>query len=67
MQYRGVEYTVAEDDRGWQWTVFLGNPETAQSGYALDKGTAILKVWTKIDRTLGPNKRRLARLARSKA
>jgi hypothetical protein len=67
MEYRGIQYSVAEDDRGWQWTVFPGNPETAQSEPRLGQGTAILKVWAEIDLTLGPNKRRLARLARSKA
>ena len=67
MDYRGVQYTVAEDDLGWQWMVFLGDPETARSGRTLNKGNAILKVWTEIDRMLGPNKRKLARLARSKA
>jgi hypothetical protein len=52
MEYRGVEYTVAEDDRGWQWTVFLGTPEAVKSGRTLNKGNAILKVWAAIDRAL---------------
>jgi hypothetical protein len=52
MDYRGVQYILAEDDYGWQWTVSLGNPEVVQSGRALSKGNAILKVWAAIDRAL---------------
>jgi hypothetical protein len=52
MEYRGIQYTVAEDDGGWQWTVLLGNPETVKAGHALNKGAAILKVWAAIDRVL---------------
>ena len=59
MEYRGVQYTVAEDDIGWQWTVFLGNPETARSGRTLNKGNAILKVWGAIDRALREPKGKL--------
>jgi hypothetical protein len=52
MEYRGVEYTVARDERGdWQWAVSLGNPETIKSGHATSKGAAVLKVWAAIDRT----------------
>jgi hypothetical protein len=66
MEYRGVDFTVAEDDRGWQWTVFLGNPETVKTGHAMSKGTAILGVWAAIDRTLGSNKFPLVPSERSK-
>jgi hypothetical protein len=52
MDYRGIQYILTEDDYGWQWTVFLGNPETPKSGRALNKGNAILKVWAAIDRSL---------------
>jgi hypothetical protein len=53
MEYRGVQYTVAEDDFGWLWSVVLGSPPKIKSGHAVTKGTAILKVWTAIDRMLG--------------
>jgi hypothetical protein len=52
MDYRGIQYILAEDDYGWQWTVFLGNPEAVQSGRALSKGNAVIKVWAAIDRSL---------------
>jgi hypothetical protein len=52
MEYRGVQYTITDDDRGWQWTVLLGNPEKVHSGHELSKMTAILKVWAAIDRKL---------------
>ena len=53
MEYRGVQYAVAEDDFGWLWSVVLGSPPKIKSGHAVTKGTAILKVWTAIDRVLG--------------
>jgi hypothetical protein len=52
MEYRGVQYTLAEDDLGWRWTVLLGNPEKVESDHAPTKMTAILKVWAAIDRKL---------------
>jgi hypothetical protein len=53
MEYRGIEYTVVRDGHGnWQWAVSLGNPEKIKSGHATSKGTAVLKVWAAIDRTL---------------
>jgi hypothetical protein len=52
MEYRGIEYTVVQDERGdWQWSVSLGNPEKIKSGHAPSKGAAVLKVWAAIDRT----------------
>ena len=52
MEYR--EYTLEEDGLGsWQWAVVLGSPPTIESGRAVRKGTAILKVWAAIDRALG--------------
>jgi hypothetical protein len=28
MEYRGIEYTVVQDEHGnWHWSVSLGNPE----------------------------------------
>jgi hypothetical protein len=59
MEYRGVQYTIAEDDQGWQWSVVLGRPPKIKSGHALSKGTAILKVWAAIDRSLAPKKFRM--------
>jgi hypothetical protein len=53
MKYREVQYTLEEDGLGWQWTVVLGNPPKIESGHTVGKGTAILKVWTAIDRALG--------------
>jgi hypothetical protein len=53
MEYRGVEYNLEQDDRGWQWTVVLGSPAKIESGHAPTKGIAILKVWAAIDRALG--------------
>jgi hypothetical protein len=65
MEYRGVEYTVVRDEQGdWQWTVSLGNPEKIQSGHAVSKGTAILKVWAAIDRAFISHKLRLVPLER---
>jgi len=52
MEYRGVQYTIVEDERGWQWSVVLDGPPKTKSGHALSKGTAILKVWAAIDRAL---------------
>jgi hypothetical protein len=52
MEYRGVEYTVVQDEHGnWQWAVSLGIPEKIKSGHAASKGAAVLKVWAAIDRT----------------
>jgi hypothetical protein len=48
-----LQYTVAEDDFGWLWSVVLGSPPKIKSGHAVTKGTAILKVWAAIDRVLG--------------
>jgi hypothetical protein len=59
MEYRDVQYTLEEDDRGWQWTVILGSPSEIESGHAVSKGTAILKVWAAIDRALISRKLRL--------
>ena len=53
MEYRDLQYTLEEDERGWQWTVVLGSPPKVESGYAPTKGIAILKVWAAIDRALG--------------
>jgi hypothetical protein len=53
MEYREVQYTLEQDDRGWQWTVVLGSPPQIESGHAPTKGIAILKVWAAIDRALG--------------
>ena len=53
MEYRDIQYTLEEDGRGWRWTVVLGSPPTIESGRAVRKGTAILKVWAAIDRALG--------------
>jgi hypothetical protein len=54
MEYREVQYTLEEDGRGgWQWAVVLGSPPKINSGRAVRKGTAILKVWAAIDRVLG--------------
>jgi hypothetical protein len=54
MEYRDVQYSLEEDDRGgWQWAVVLGSPPTIKSGHAVKRGTAILKVWAAIDRVLG--------------
>jgi hypothetical protein len=52
MEYRDLQYTLEEDERGWQWTVVLGSPPKVESGYAPTKGIAILKVWAAIDRAL---------------
>jgi hypothetical protein len=60
MEYRGIEYTVVQDEHGnWQWLVSLGNPEKIKSGQATTKGVAILKVWAVIDRAVAPEKLRL--------
>jgi hypothetical protein len=53
MEYRDVQYTVEEDERGWKWSVVLGSPPKIESVHAVTKGIAILKVWTAIDRALG--------------
>jgi hypothetical protein len=67
MEYRDVQYMLEEDDRGgWQWAVVLGSPPTLKSGHAVSKGTAILKVWTTIDRTLDTHKLRLVQSNRPK-
>jgi hypothetical protein len=60
MEYRDVQYTLEEDGLGgWQWAVVLGSPPEIESGHAVSKGGAILKVWTAIDRVLGSRKFRL--------
>ncbi len=59
MDYRNVQYTLEEDDHGWQWAVVLGSPPKIESGHAVSKGTAILKVWTAIDHALDSHKLRL--------
>ena len=52
MEYRGVEYTVVQDEHGnWEWAVSLGNPVKIKSGHAASKGAAVIKVWAAIDRT----------------
>jgi hypothetical protein len=54
MEYRDVQYTLEEDGLGrWQWTVVLGSPPEIESGHAVSKGAAIIKVWAAIDRALG--------------
>jgi hypothetical protein len=37
MEYRGVQYTVAEDDLGWRWSVVLGSPPKIKFGHAGSK------------------------------
>jgi hypothetical protein len=59
MEYRGVQYTVEEDDLGWKWTVVLGSPPKVKSGRSFSKGTAILRVWAAIDRAFILRKLRL--------
>ena len=66
MEYRGVEYALEEDERGWQWTVVLGSPPKIESGHAPTKGIAILKVWAAIDRVLGSRQFRRLRSVRPK-
>jgi hypothetical protein len=66
MEYRGVQYTVAEDDLGWLWSVVLGSPPKIKSGHAVTKGTAILKVWAAIDRDLDLPRLMLVQSDRSK-
>jgi hypothetical protein len=66
MEYRSVQYTLEEDERGWRWTVALGSPPSLKSGHAVSKGTAILKVWTAIDRALDSYKLRLVQSDRPK-
>jgi hypothetical protein len=60
MEYRGVQFTLEEDDRRWRWTVVLGSPPTIKSGHTVTMGAAIIKVWAAIDRVLGS--RRFRRL-----
>jgi hypothetical protein len=51
MEYRGVEYTVLQDEHGkWQWAVSSGNPAKIKSGNAASKGAAVIKVWAAVDR-----------------
>jgi hypothetical protein len=60
MEYRGIEYTVVQDEHGnWHWSVSLGNPETIKSGQATTKGVAIIRVWAVIDRAVAQKKLRL--------
>jgi hypothetical protein len=53
MEYRGFQYTLEEDGRGWRWTVALGSLPEVKSGRAVTKRAAIMKVWAAIDRALG--------------
>jgi hypothetical protein len=64
MEYRGFQYTLEEDGRGWRWTVALGSPPEVKSGRAIAKGNAILKVWAAIYRTLGSRQFRRLRSGR---
>jgi hypothetical protein len=58
MEYRGVEYTLVQDEQGnnWLWSVALGNRRKIKSGQAATKGAAILRVWAAIDRALDPHR-----------
>jgi hypothetical protein len=64
MEYREVQYTLEQDDRGWKWSVVLGRPPKIESGHAVTKGIAILKVWAAIDRVLGSRQFRRVRSVR---
>jgi hypothetical protein len=66
MEYRGVQYTLEEDNHGWQWTVVLGSPPKTKSGHAVTKGSAIIKVWAAIDRAFISHKLRLVPSERPK-
>jgi len=60
MEYRDVQYTLEEDRLGgWQWAVVLGSPPKIKSGHAVTRGSAIIKVWSAIDRALNSHKLRL--------
>jgi len=58
MEYRGVQYTIAKDDHGWQGSVVLGRPPKIKFGHAVSKGTAILNVWAAIDLAFAPTRPR---------
>jgi hypothetical protein len=64
MEYRAVQYTLEEDGGGWRWTVVLASPPKIESGHAVTKGIAILKVWAAIDRALGSRRFRLVQSER---
>jgi hypothetical protein len=53
MEYRDAQYTLEEDERGWQWAVAFASPPKISSGYAPTKRAAIIEAWAAIDRVLG--------------